>query len=158
MYLAAFERLDAAGLEQYEISNAARPGRASRHNLKYWEEGEWRGFGCGAHSTVNGTRWMNTAATTDYIERVDSGRSLATGIRRLDPSEKLEEALFTGLRLRDGVDSRNILARHGVDPWARYGQTLAPFVEASLMWRDDTRFGLSRRGMLVANEIFTTFV
>jgi oxygen-independent coproporphyrinogen-3 oxidase len=158
MYLAALERLDAAGLDQYEISNVARPGRACRHNLKYWQEGEWRGFGCGAHSTVNGVRWMNTAATIEYVDRVGSGRSLATGIRRLDPSEKLEEALFTGLRLRDGVDSRNILARHGVDPWARYGEALAPFVEASLMWRDQTRFGLSRRGMLVANEILATFV
>src|SRR5262249_30254452 len=50
MYLTAFARLDAAGYKQYEISNAARPGRASRHNLKYWTDGEWLGFGCGAHS------------------------------------------------------------------------------------------------------------
>ena len=51
MYLTAMERLDAAGYEQYEISNVARPGRRSRHNLKYWTDGEWLGFGCGAHST-----------------------------------------------------------------------------------------------------------
>ena len=59
MYLAAMERLDAAGYEQYEISNVARPGRRSRHNLKYWTDGEWLGFGCGAHSTRDGVRWKN---------------------------------------------------------------------------------------------------
>ena len=52
MYVTAMERLEAAGYEQYEISNVARPGRRSRHNLKYWTDGEWLGFGCGAHSTL----------------------------------------------------------------------------------------------------------
>ena len=60
MYVEAMERLEAAGLEQYEISNVARPGRRSRHNLKYWTDGEWLGFGCGAHSTRDGVRWKNT--------------------------------------------------------------------------------------------------
>ena len=59
MYLRAMERLDAAGYVQYEISNVARPGRESRHNLKYWTDGEWLGFGCGAHSTRDGVRWKN---------------------------------------------------------------------------------------------------
>ena len=67
MYLAALERLDQAGYSQYEISNVARPGRQSRHNLKYWRDGEWLGFGCGAHSTRHGARWKNVAATEDYI-------------------------------------------------------------------------------------------
>jgi oxygen-independent coproporphyrinogen-3 oxidase len=59
MYLQAMARLDAAGYEQYEISNVARPGRESRHNLKYWTDGEWLGFGCGAHSTRRAVRWKN---------------------------------------------------------------------------------------------------
>ena len=74
MYLTAMERLEAAGYEQYEISNVARPGRRSRHNLKYWTDGEWLGFGCGAHSTRQGVRWKNVASTDDYILRVDAGR------------------------------------------------------------------------------------
>src|SRR5204862_1069616 len=57
MYVTAMEKLEAAGLEQYEISNVARPGRQSRHNMKYWTDGEWLGFGCGAHSTRDGIRW-----------------------------------------------------------------------------------------------------
>ena len=73
MYVTAMERLEAAGYEQYEISNVARPGRRSRHNLKYWTDGEWLGFGCGAHSTVDGVRWKNVSATEDYIERDSAG-------------------------------------------------------------------------------------
>ena len=61
MYLWSLERLDAAGYRQYEISNVTRPGFESRHNLKYWTDGEWLGFGCGAHSTRDGVRWKNIA-------------------------------------------------------------------------------------------------
>ena len=75
MYLAALERLDGAGFEQYEISNVARPGFLSRHNVKYWQGGSWRGFGCGAHSTVDGERWKNLASTSEYVDRVTAGHS-----------------------------------------------------------------------------------
>ena len=75
------ERLERAGLQQYEISNVARPGRRSRHNLKYWTDGEWLGFGCGAHSTRAGVRWKNVASvdrhTSDAV-----GRGGLTGDRR----------------------------------------------------------------------------
>ncbi len=63
MYLWSLNRLDAAGYRQYEISNVARPGAESRHNLKYWQDGAWLGFGCGAHSTRNGVRWKNVSGT-----------------------------------------------------------------------------------------------
>jgi oxygen-independent coproporphyrinogen III oxidase len=158
MYLAALEALDAAGLVQYEISNVARPGFPSRHNVKYWQGGDWRGFGCGAHSTVDGVRWKNVASTTDYIAAVTEGRDAGLDRQVLSPHERVEEALFTGLRLTSGVATRNFLARYGVDPWVRYGSALAPCVGDGLMWRNDDGFGLTRRGMLVANEILTTFV
>ncbi len=74
MYLWSLERLDAAGYAQYEISNVSRPGRASRHNLKYWQDGEWLGFGCGAHSTRRGVRWKNVASTEDYIAHLGGAR------------------------------------------------------------------------------------
>ena len=76
MYLWSMGRLEAAGYRQYEISNVAQPGAESRHNLKYWQDGEWLGFGCGAHSTRDGVRWKNVSATEDYIAR-SSGRALA---------------------------------------------------------------------------------
>src|SRR5712692_7246249 len=103
MYLEAMARLEDAGLEQYEISNVARQGRQSRHNLKYWADGEWLGFGCGAHSTRAASRWKNISSTTDYINVVAGGASPAVDLRRLPPAEQLGDALFTGLRLVDGI-------------------------------------------------------
>src|SRR5262245_41569935 len=85
MYLTSMERLEASGYRQYEISNVSRPGRRSRHNLKYWMDGEWFGFGCGAHSTVGGVRWKNVSATDDYVGRVTTGRDVMGEIRRLTP-------------------------------------------------------------------------
>mgnify|MGYP003694252715 CR=1 FL=1 len=87
-----------AGYEQYEISNVARPGRESRHNLKYWTDGEWLGFGCGAHSTRRAVRWKNLSSTTEYIAAVASGGQLGVERRELTRREALEEALFTGLQ------------------------------------------------------------
>src|SRR6188768_3983399 len=121
MYLEAMGRLEAAGLAQYEISNVARPGRQSRHNLKYWQDGEWLGFGCGAHSTRAGVRWKNISSTTEYIAAVRSGARLGVERRDLSEQERLEEALFTGLRLTCGLDLDAIQGRYGVDVWRRYG-------------------------------------
>lgn len=158
MYLAGLDRLDAAGYAQYEISNVARPGRRSRHNVKYWQEGHWHGFGCGAHSTVDGARWHNVAGVSEFADRVERGLDPGVERRTLSAPERMSEALFTGLRMTDGVSLQTFAARHGVDPWARYGEALEPCVDAGYVWRRDGRLGLSRQGMLVANEILATFV
>lgn len=158
MYMWGMERLEAAGLRQYEISNVARPGRESRHNLKYWRDGEWLGFGCGAHSTRGGARWKNVSGTDDYVRRVAAGESLIVERRELDATGRMEEALFTGLRLTDGVDTAAIRRRYGVDPASRYGAALAPFVEEGLVRWEGSRLSLTRRGMLLANEILQVFV
>jgi oxygen-independent coproporphyrinogen-3 oxidase len=158
MYVAAMERLEAAGLDQYEISNVARTGRRSRHNLKYWTDGEWLGFGCGAHSTRDGVRYKNVAATEDYIDRVGRGTSPAIDARRLSDEERLGDALFTGLRLVDGIDTNAIQTRYGVDVWRRFGADLEPFLEAGILQREGTRLRLTRQGMLIAHEVMTVFV
>jgi oxygen-independent coproporphyrinogen-3 oxidase len=136
----------------------ARPAHQSRHNLKYWQSGDWRGFGCGAHSTVAGIRWRNLASTTDYVEHLAHGQPVDVERRALTPQERLEEALFTGLRLSSGVSRRNILSTHGVDPWTRYGEELMPYERDGLLWARGDAFGLTRAGMLLANEILSTFV
>ncbi len=158
MYVTAFERLEAAGYEQYEISNASRPGRASRHNLKYWTDQEWLGFGCGAHSTRGGVRWKNVAATEEYVARIGSGESVATDIRRLSTEERLGDALFTGLRLTEGVNLDHIHERYGVDVWSRYGRDLEPFIDLGCLRREGAKLGLTRRGMLLAHEVMAVFV
>ena len=157
MYLQAMERLDRAGYTQYEISNVARHNRVSRHNLKYWQDGEWLGFGCGAHSTRAGTRWKNISSTAEYIAAVGHGGPLGVDRRALSADEQLEEALFTGLRLTSGVDLDAIQARYGVDVWGRYGRELQPFVDEGLLIYD-RRLRLTRAGMLLANEIMAVFI
>jgi oxygen-independent coproporphyrinogen-3 oxidase len=158
MYLTAFERLEGAGYEQYEISNAARPGRRSRHNLKYWTDGEWLGLGCGAHSTRDGVRWKNVAATDEYVARVGRGEPTAVDVRRLTADERLGDALFTGLRLSDGVNLEDIRGRYGVDVWSRFGADLEPFIVEGCLRREGSRLWLTRRGMLIAHEVMGVFV
>jgi oxygen-independent coproporphyrinogen III oxidase len=159
MYLEALVRLEAAGYEQYEISNVARPGRRARHNVKYWQDGEWSGFGCGAHSTRAGIRWSNVAATMDYIQRIAGGVSPVATRRVMDPDERVEEALFTGLRLIEGLDLRQIATRYGVDVWDRYGRELQRFVDADvLIYEPQRRLALTREGMLLANEVMAVFL
>jgi oxygen-independent coproporphyrinogen-3 oxidase len=158
MYLWSLARLEGGGYRHYEISNVARPGRASRHNLKYWQDGEWLGFGCGAHSTRSGARWKNVASTGDYVARVGAGASPVAERRELTLDERLEDALFTGLRLVEGVDIEAAGARYGVDVWERFGAALQPFVDPGLVRRDGPRLRLTREGMLVANEIMAVFV
>ena len=158
MYLWSLARLETAGYVQYEISNVARPGRASRHNLKYWTDGEWLGFGCGAHSTRGGVRWKNVAATADYIDRVAAGASPVAERRPGSPRERVEDALFTGLRLTAGVDILQVGRTYGIDVWDVFGGALAPFVAAGVLLRDGHTLRLTREGMLVANEVMAAFV
>jgi oxygen-independent coproporphyrinogen-3 oxidase len=158
MYLQGLARLDAAGYTQYEISNVARPGRESRHNLKYWRDGEWMAFGCGAHGTRHGRRWRNVAGTEDYIRRVTSQLDTAAETRLLSEQDRLEEALFTGLRLTDGLHLREIDAEYRVDVWERYGPALQPFVRAGVLEHSSAVLRLTREGMLLANEVCSVFV
>ena len=158
MYLEAMSHLDAAGYHQYEISNVARPGRESRHNLKYWTDGEWLGFGCGAHSTRRAVRWKNLASTTEYIAAVISGGQPVAERRALSVREALEEALFTGLRLTRGLDVNTVNARYGVNVWDIYRRQLEQFLEAGVLIYDGRLLRLSRAGMLLANEIMAKFL
>jgi oxygen-independent coproporphyrinogen-3 oxidase len=158
MYLEAMGRLERAGLGQYEISNVARPGRRSRHNLKYWTDGEWLGFGCGAHSTRAGARWKNVASTEDYIRRISAAESPAVELRQLPVAERLGDRLFTGLRLNDGIDLAAIHREYGVDIWEKYGHELGPFLDAGMLTHEGTNLSLTRQGMLLAHEVMTIFV
>ena len=158
MYESAMARLDAAGYEQYEISNVCRAGRESRHNVKYWTDGGWLGFGPGAHSTWDGVRWRNLASTEEYTNKIGAGEPVAVERRALTIDERLGDALFTGLRLNCGVDIDLLSARYGIDVWGRFGARLAPFLDAGILLRQDGHLRLTRPGMLLANEVMSVFV
>jgi oxygen-independent coproporphyrinogen-3 oxidase len=102
-YLAATERLGAAGLDWYEISNWARPGHECRHNLLYWTMGEYQGVGCAAHSHRAGRRFWNLRTPDRYLDAVATGATVEAADERLDDDGRALEALQLSLRTRHGV-------------------------------------------------------
>lgn len=160
MYVEGLARLDRAGFEQYEISNVARGAmHRSRHNLKYWQQGEWLAFGCGAHATFRGERWRTVSSAADYIDRIAAGQDVTVDRRSLGEAEQREEALFMGLRLTSGLDLERMRLCHGIDIWARYGQDLSAHVTAGLLQHEPgRRLALTRHGMLLANEVMSVFI
>ena len=123
LYQETVDRLAARGLDRYEISNFARPGFESRHNGKYRDDAPFLGFGMSAHSCRHGRRWWNNDRFATYCRAVEEGggAAAAAGERRLTARERRAEALFTGLRRRDGVDLAVFRKRYGLDPLACSG-------------------------------------
>ena len=158
MYLNALSRTDAAGYEQYEISNIARPEKRCRHNLKYWQDGEWLGFGCGAYSTRKGQRWKNILDTELYIETIVAGHSTIIDRHELSREERIGDVLFTGLRLTEGLDLEKIAFKYDIDVMERYGDRFRPFLDSGHLVHSDGHLRLTRSGMLVSNEVMGTFV
>lgn len=136
-YEGAVERLRAMGLVRYEISNFARPGFESRHNLKYWLREPYLGFGADAHSFDGECRWSNAASAAEYT----------SGVRRQvrAPADPESERWFLGLRLDRGVE---LPAPAGLDE----------FFRAGLLSSDGRRVRLTPRGVLLSNEVFAAFV
>jgi oxygen-independent coproporphyrinogen-3 oxidase len=138
-YLLADEVLGAAGLGWYEISNWARPGFECRHNLLYWGQGDYRGFGCAAHSHRTGRRWWNVRTPERYIEAVGSGRSAEGGSEQLDEDTRRIEGLQLALRTASGV------------PADALGADLGALDR--LVTRRGDRVTLTPEGRLLANEV-----
>jgi oxygen-independent coproporphyrinogen-3 oxidase len=107
-YLLATERLSAAGLRWYEISNWARPGHERRHNLLYWQQGDYRGFGCAAHSHLQGRRWWNLRTPERYIDAVTAGATVEAAGEVLDDETRAGEALQLALRTSAGVPAASL--------------------------------------------------
>ncbi|HNV04329.1 MAG TPA: radical SAM family heme chaperone HemW [Vicinamibacterales bacterium] len=158
MYEAAMARLERAGYRQYEISNLAKPGFESRHNLKYWRDCEWLGFGPGAHSTLGGARWRNPAGIAEWAARAEAGEPPGVARHLLTPDERWTEALITALRLADGVDLADFSRRYGVDLEARADSDLQALAREGLVAREGRRLRLTRKGMLVANGILRVLI
>jgi oxygen-independent coproporphyrinogen-3 oxidase len=149
-YEMAQEALGAAGYHHYEISNWAKPGFESKHNLKYWRREPYLGFGAGAHSFSGTERWANAHDAADYVKAVQGGRLPVEQHESLTAERALEEELFLGLRQLDGI----YLARIERE----YGTTLAgkfdPLTLAGLVKRDGSMVRLAPERLCVSNEVF----
>ena len=146
-YELADDLLAAAGLLNYEVSNWARPGHESRHNLLYWSQDDYRGFGCAAHSHTSGRRWWNLRTPDRYIEAISRGTSVEASSETLDADTRRFEALQLALRTRDGVE------RDAFEP-----ETIA-LLDAMIVVHpeDPARVVLTRAGRLMANDISLRF-
>jgi len=149
-YEMACEFLEAAGYHHYEISNWAKPGFESKHNLKYWRREPYLGFGAGAHSFSGTERWANAHDAAEYVGAIQAGRLPAEQLEAVTRESALEEELFLGLRQLDGIDVRRIEREYGVALETRFG----PLESAGLVRRDGDVVRLAPARLSVSNEVF----
>ena len=149
-YELAQEKLGTAGYRHYEISNWAKPGFESKHNLKYWKREPYLGFGAGAHSFSGKQRWANAHDSAAYVSAIESGRLPAEQLESVTAEQALEEELFLGLRKLEGIEVRRIEKEYGVALDKRF----APLVAAGLVERDGEVIRLAEKKLSVSNEVF----
>src|SRR5579859_2017122 len=158
-YLAACEKLEAAGVAQYEISNFARPGFESHHNLKYWTRKPYLGFGVDAHSMLKSAAPSLEAvrfSTADALEKYVAGSPFER--TPLIRATALEENFFLGLRLNRGVSLQQISATFGQADVDTLRPTIAGLIADGLLQQDNDRICLTPRGRLLSNEVFQAFL
>lgn len=152
MYLYTVEFLERMGYGQYEISNFARPGMESRHNLKYWHLDEYAGFGPGAHSDFGGVRYAYARDLDAYIRGVATGSPMLSESERIPPLDRDTEYVMLGLRLREGLDPREFERR-----FRRRFNCFVPFLEQcrqnGYACEEEGRWHLTPKGFLVSNQI-----
>jgi oxygen-independent coproporphyrinogen III oxidase len=151
LYEAAVQRLVSRGLEHYEISNFARPGHRSRHNLKYWTDAEYLGFGPSAHSYVGGRRWSNAPDLTGYLARGCAPVRIPDG--SASAATRGGEALVAGLRLTEGVDLGALRSKYGPALPRADHPAIVELESAGLVQVAGTRLRLTLRGRLISNEV-----
>lgn len=142
LYERAVDRLKSLGIERYEISNFARHGWESRHNLKYWTLEPYVGFGLDAHSFDGAERWSTPDTFEEYFGKGE--------LRRI-ASDPAEEHFFVGLRLMQGIEPT-------YDEWARFADPIQKWMNAGMLHKDGPKLRLSRDAVLVSNEIFQDFL
>jgi len=140
-YETAVDRLKSIGIERYEISNFAREGFESRHNLKYWRREPYLGFGADAHSFDGESRWQNTESAADYVAQDHA-------LRTTLPADPIAEKFFLGLRLTEGIEG----------PWEPFSGIIRQFINDGLLEQSGTRVRLTQRGVMLSNEVFQEFV
>jgi oxygen-independent coproporphyrinogen-3 oxidase len=160
MFELTVDSLQAAGYEQYEISNFARHGFRSRHNQVYWRRGNYLGFGAGAHSFLAesgfGLRWENPPDLTGYAAQLQGARDRVE--QPLSAEEAMAEFFFLGLRLLEGVDLAAFAAQFGTTAEAAFPGVIERFVANGLLCRQGERLCFSRRGIMLANRVLAEFL
>jgi len=157
MYLLLMERMKAAGYKQYEISNFAKPGYESRHNMTYWRNEDYYGLGAGAHGYINRQRHVNIKGVNPYNE------AAKTGLPRLESfevsrEEAMEDFLMVGLRVLDGISRSRFEQQFDASLDEVFKRPLSKMVNAGLLETTEDGYRLSQKGILFGNEVFAEFI
>ncbi|MBI5674800.1 MAG: radical SAM family heme chaperone HemW [Nitrospirae bacterium] len=164
MYNHTIDYLASEGYSHYEISNFAMHGYSCRHNLNYWDRGEYHGVGVGSHSFVNGNRFYNTGNLEDYLKDVSEERIPAAEREDITEEKALSEAVFLGLRKTEGINVESFFKRYGINILSQYQYELSDMQAKGLIeitnseCSYETNLRLTRRGLLLSNEVFVKFI
>lgn len=146
------------GLEQYEISNYAQNGYRCRHNIVYWQNKDYLGFGAGAVSCVQGSRRRTVASPVQYCECIETEKSIIIEEETLKHDASFRETVIMGLRMNQGVSDSVLVSRYGINPSEYYGKNLQSLVAEGLLQQSDGFLSLTDRGRAVANLVMAELV
>ncbi|MBI4698466.1 MAG: radical SAM family heme chaperone HemW [Nitrospirae bacterium] len=158
MYNHVIDYLSAEGIVHYEISNFAKPGYFCRHNLNYWDREEYYGAGIGAHSFIEGRRLCNTSVLEDYIHLLSANKSPVIETEDISGSKAMFETIFLGLRRTKGINYRDFQEAYGQNFLTLYNKEISDLQEQGLIEHDGRNIRLSRKGLLLSNEVFMKFM
>jgi oxygen-independent coproporphyrinogen-3 oxidase len=158
MYELLMEEMDKNGFRQYEISNFAKQGFESQHNLTYWNNNSYYGFGAGAHSYVNGSRRSNIGPLKGYIGTVEKGLLPLFEEHVVTKTEQMEEEMFLGLRKTEGVNISGFKQKFGKDPLKLFENEINDLAQKKWLDVNETSIYLTKQGRLLGNEVFQSFL
>lgn len=158
MYELTEQMLAIRGYHRYEISNYAKEGRQCLHNCGYWQRKMYRGFGLGAASFMEERRFKNTEDPEEYVRRAEHGESCAEAEEKLDRSEQMEEFMFLGLRMTEGVREDAFAAYFAVTVEEVYGDVLKKLEQDGLLKRENGRICLTAYGTDISNFVLAQFL
>lgn len=158
IYNQVMNGLASLGYTQYEISNFARENHHSLHNKTYWLNLEYYGLGAGSHGYVNGVRTSNIKPVNHYIESVNTHGHAYLHQHKVTPKESMEEEMFLGLRLNEGVSKKVFFNKHGIDINVIYGDIMKSLIKRNLLHDTGTHITLTPEGRMIGNEVFAEFL
>ncbi|MEI5905781.1 radical SAM family heme chaperone HemW [Bacillus spongiae] len=158
MYELLMEKMHKHGLHQYEISNFAKAGYESKHNLVYWNNEEYYGFGAGSHGYMNGIRRSNYGPLKKYMDPLKERTLPFIEENIVTKQEKMEEEMFLGLRKIEGVSKQKFEHKYGLDVKEVFPSSINKLVSQGLLKEQDDFLKLTKQGKLLGNEVFQSFL
>jgi len=158
MYELAMEEMEKQGFKQYEISNYAIPGYESNHNITYWNNEYYYGFGAGAHGYEDGIRTSNIGPVKKYMENVLELGSAFQSQHQVSMEEAMEEEMFLGLRKVEGVYKERFFGKFNLTLESKFGEQIKQLVHKGLLVDTEKSIFLTRKGKLLGNEVFQEFL